>query len=363
MFVLSKNSARKLVRHRLTHGLAAALLLSGISANVSSAQITNQIAGTSPEVESSTQTVPVDVASNAAAEPQTEVGANEAAVAPTGTLENAQEAAQEIAAPSSSNILVHSHDIDGRSAATLYVKDIPLLTFLGTEIDSLSNSDGAVSLALSESTPVVEEGAVGSAQNPVIRASELGARLEADDIEATEISVRWHEETDGYIVTAAGTDLIELDSRTVLPDTTEDLAEDALQVTNRLRRLLGGAEPVSEIEGLPEPEPVAAEPQQVAIVSSNVGSASWYGPGFHGRMSANGEIFDQYALTAAHRTLPFGTYVRVTNLYNGAAVTVRINDRGPYAGDRIIDLSAAAADAIGITSSGVGTVQLDVLGY
>jgi len=356
MFVLSKNSAKQ----RLTNGLAAALLLSGISANVSSAQVV----GTSPEVESSTQIVPVSVASGATSEDQTEVEANEAAVAPSGTLENAQEDI----APSSDVVLVHSHEIDGRSAATLYVKNIPLLTFLGTEVDSLSNSDGAVSLALSSesggSTPVIEEGAAGSIQDPVLRASDLGAQLEAGDIEATDISVRWHEETDGYIVTSAGTDLIALDSRTVLPDTTEDLAEDALQVTNRLRRLLGDAEPVSEIEGLPEPEPVVvAEPQQVAIISSNVGSASWYGPGFHGRMSANGEIFDQYALTAAHRTLPFGTYVRVTNLYNGAAVTVRINDRGPYAGDRIIDLSAAAADVIGITNSGVGTVQLDVLGY
>ncbi|MFK8184102.1 MAG: septal ring lytic transglycosylase RlpA family protein [Phormidesmis sp.] len=356
MFVLSKNSAKQ----QLTSSLAAALLLSGVGATVTSAQTLS----TSPEVESSTQSAPASVvASNTASDSAPEAASNEAAIAPTETLENVQE---EVAPTFNSNILIHSHEIDGRSAATLYVKNIPVLTFIGTEIDSLSKTEGAVSLALSGAAPVIEEDAAAAHQDPVIRASNLGAQLDADDIEAADISVRWHEETDGYIVTSAGNDLITLDSRTVLPDTTEDMAEDALQVTNRLRRLLGDAEPVSEIEGLPEPEPepvAVSEPQQVAIISSNVGSASWYGPGFHGRLSANGEIFDQYALTAAHRTLPFGTYVRVTNLYNGAAVTVRINDRGPYAGDRIIDLSAAAADAIGITHSGVGTVQMDVLGY
>lgn len=335
MFVLFKNSAKQ----QLTSSLTAALLLCGVSANVTHAQML----GTSPEVESSTQSI-------------------ETAIAPTGTLEGAQA----IQAPASSNILVHAHEIDGRSAATLYVKNIPVLTFIGTEIDSLSKSEGAVSLALSAPAAVIEAGAAEGIQDPVLRASELGAQLEATTIEADQISVRWDEETDGYIVTSADADLIAIDSRTVLPDTTADMAEDALQVTNRLRRLLGDAEPVTEIEGLPEPEPApvaTSEPQQVAIVASNVGSASWYGPGFHGRLSASGEVFDQYALTAAHRTLPFGTYVRVTNMYNGAAVTVRINDRGPYSGNRIIDLSAAAADAIGLTSSGVGTVQMDILGY
>ena len=75
------------------------------------------------------------------------------------------------------------------------------------------------------------------------------------------------------------------------------------------------------------------------------------------------KFFNQYDLTAAHRTLPFGTRVLVTNLYNGRQVTVRINDRGPYSGNRIIDLSAGAAEQIGLINSGVGTVQLDVLAY
>ena len=86
------------------------------------------------------------------------------------------------------------------------------------------------------------------------------------------------------------------------------------------------------------------------------GQASWYGPGLHGRRTANGEIFNTNALTAAHRSLPFGTRVKVTNHRTGRSTVVRINDRGPYARGRIIDLSRASAEAIGL--SGVGTVSL-----
>ncbi|MFD2239225.1 septal ring lytic transglycosylase RlpA family protein [Aureimonas populi] len=104
--------------------------------------------------------------------------------------------------------------------------------------------------------------------------------------------------------------------------------------------------------------PALAEPAVVRTVS---GPASWYGPGFHGRKTANGERFDMNGLTAAHRSLPFGTKVRVTNRNNGRTVTVRINDRGPFHGNRVIDLSRAAASRLGIVSSGVGSVRLDIL--
>ena len=86
------------------------------------------------------------------------------------------------------------------------------------------------------------------------------------------------------------------------------------------------------------------------------GMASWYGPGFQGRRTANGERFNTHELTAAHRSLPFGTRVRVTNKTNGRSVVVRINDRGPYAGGRVIDLSNASAQAIGV--SGVAQVSV-----
>ena len=89
------------------------------------------------------------------------------------------------------------------------------------------------------------------------------------------------------------------------------------------------------------------------------GVASWYGPGFHGKKTANGERFNTNDLTAAHKTLPFGTQLRVTNERTGKSVVVRINDRGPYAHGRMIDLSKAAAEAVGI--EGVGQVSLAAL--
>ena len=89
------------------------------------------------------------------------------------------------------------------------------------------------------------------------------------------------------------------------------------------------------------------------------GHASWYGPGFHGRKTASGERFNQYALTAAHKTLPFGTRLRVTNMKNGSSVIVTVNDRGPYVKSRVLDLSKGAASAIGM--AGVAPVEIVVL--
>lgn len=91
------------------------------------------------------------------------------------------------------------------------------------------------------------------------------------------------------------------------------------------------------------------------------GQASWYGPGFHGKKTASGEIFDQGRLTAAHKTLPLGTKAKVTNLENGNSVEVEINDRGPYVGDRVIDLSRAAAKALGFVESGLTLVRIEPL--
>ena len=95
----------------------------------------------------------------------------------------------------------------------------------------------------------------------------------------------------------------------------------------------------------------------VPSISATMGHASWYGPGFGGRRTASGERFNPHALTGAHRTLPLGTNVRVTNLRNGRSVTVRINDRGPFVRGRTIDLSLAAARQIGLT--GIGRVSIE----
>ncbi len=94
-----------------------------------------------------------------------------------------------------------------------------------------------------------------------------------------------------------------------------------------------------------------------------VGLASWYGPGFHGRKTASGEIYDQNAMTAAHKILPMNTWVEVTNLENGRKVRVRINDRGPFVDGRVIDLSRAAAARLGIIGPGTAQVRLVALGY
>ena len=93
------------------------------------------------------------------------------------------------------------------------------------------------------------------------------------------------------------------------------------------------------------------------------GVASWYGPGFHGRRTASGEIYDQEALTAAHQRLPFDTLVEVRSLDTGQAVRVRINDRGPFVRRRVIDLSHAAADAIGMVGPGTAPIELRILAY
>jgi rare lipoprotein A len=103
----------------------------------------------------------------------------------------------------------------------------------------------------------------------------------------------------------------------------------------------------------------AAPPPQIR--SGETGLASWYGHPYHGRAASNGEIYDMEKLTAAHRTLPFGTLVHVTNLANNKSVDVRIIDRGPFIEGRVIDLSHAAAQAIDLIGPGIAQVRLDIL--
>ena len=108
------------------------------------------------------------------------------------------------------------------------------------------------------------------------------------------------------------------------------------------------------------PSPRAPAAPAAPIVQGEEGIASWYGHPYHGRRAASGEIYNMYAMTAAHRTLPFGTQVRVHDLENGRDVEVRINDRGPFVEGRIIDLSYAAAQAMGMP--GIARVRLEILG-
>jgi rare lipoprotein A len=102
-------------------------------------------------------------------------------------------------------------------------------------------------------------------------------------------------------------------------------------------------------------------PERPATPLSQTGIASWYGPGFHGKATASGDVYNQNDLTAAHQTLPLGTRVIVTNLENGRSAEVTINDRGPFAKGRIIDLSYSAAQLIGMVGPGTALVRVDVI--
>jgi rare lipoprotein A len=243
---------------------------------------------------------------------------------------------------------IETHEFDGRPAATLYVRNIPILTFLSNAADSTTES-------------------------PESRATSLANRLNQlarSGVDANSISVNWIADGDRYAIQVGQETLVELDPNTILPDITANTEQDALQATNRLRRVMGNAPPLQQIAGKPE-APVQVTPQpkvspkqtaQEPVLFEMDGWASWYGPGFDGAMSASGEVFDQYALTAAHRDLPFDTLVRVTNLDNGRSVVVRINDRGPFIPEREIDLSAGAAEEIGMMASGTAPVAIEVLG-
>ncbi|NJN87481.1 MAG: septal ring lytic transglycosylase RlpA family protein [Leptolyngbyaceae cyanobacterium SL_7_1] len=283
---------------------------------------------------------------------------------------------------------IYPHPMNDRQAATIYVNNIPVLTVLGSRqtpvtspestssdsADDNANDNADVKVgsiqAVSASTQITNPADTAAAAPPVSpnssvdRATAIAAQLNQlhqSQLDPATITVRWNTERQRYLILMNGAELVEINADTILPDTTGDAAEDALQATNRLRRLMGGAAPLTDIEGRPRPrpEPQVSRSNRRALIS---GLASWYGPGFNGRRSASGEIFNQNAMTAAHRTLPFGTRVRVTNPETGQSVVVRINDRGPFSGRRVIDLSRAAAGAIGLIPAGVAPVNLEVLG-
>jgi rare lipoprotein A len=119
--------------------------------------------------------------------------------------------------------------------------------------------------------------------------------------------------------------------------------------------LLAGCATMHPKAGPPAPPPKTGQP------AAQVGVASYYAKKLDGRVTASGERYDMKELTAAHRTLPFGSRVKVTNLHNGKSVVVRINDRGPYAENRVIDLSYAAARALQFIDRGTTRVRLDVI--
>jgi rare lipoprotein A len=253
---------------------------------------------------------------------------------------------------------IQVHQKGDKQAATVYVRGIPVVTFLGNQ------KVGAASDGLKvASNDLDATSATPDFSDPGWRASAVASRinqLSQQGIDAKTIKVSWNEKRQSYLIRADDQHLVEVISKnTILPKTTQDGAQDALKITNLLRRQMGATAPLKAIEGMPKKDvqTVAVGPIRFQLR----GMASWYGPGFDGNSTASGERFNQYDLTAAHRHLPFGTRVRVTNMDNGRSVVVRINDRGPFVGDRVLDLSKGAAQVLGVVSSGVAPVQVDVL--
>jgi rare lipoprotein A len=278
---------------------------------------------------------------------------------------------------------IHTHSLQGKQAATLYVRNIPVFTFLSdqpvadTEV-KLGNAQPdssyrAVSYksdsrAAFETRPQAFNAPTDSS---LARAAEIATKINqfySAGVSAETVQVAWKPvkagDTKGqYVVEMNGTAIAAIDAATTFAQTTRNPEQDALQVANRLRRLLGDAKPLTAAQGKPTVVARRSDPETGEYAVRNVlnGWASWYGPGFDGNLTANGERFNQNALTAAHKHLPFGTRLRVTNMDTGRSVIVRVNDRGPYAGDRILDLSAGAAEKIGLDVSGVAPIKAEVL--
>lgn len=283
----------------------------------------------------------------------------------------------------------HELAADSGQAATLYVRNIPVLTFLSSRPVATSSNKIEATETSSVQTKVATTGNLltsGETDNDfqtnnssVWRATAVAARLNSlslDNVDASKITVSWKgssnstSKSDRYAIKVNGEELVEINAETRLPDTTNNYEKDALQATNRLRRLLGNAPPLREVSGKPLPLPKLPQvvlpklPKKISVGPVQIvlnGWASWYGPGFNGNRSASGEIFNQNALTAAHRSLPFGTRVKVTNMRTGRSVVVRINDRGPHIRGRIIDLSAAAARILGVMQTGTAPVRVEVM--
>ncbi len=301
---------------------------------------------------------------------------------------------------------IHPHDIKGRKAATLFIRNIPVLTFLSSvsntnlenkKVGEIGNTEGVQSYALiaSNSLKAVSTGNTTGVSNqissvdndPVQIAGVIAAKinqLNRENVDGSKITVSWkagekstanqaqnksaplQQNGDRYVIKINGEELVEINEGTRLADTTNNLAQDALQATNRLRRLLGNASPLKEIANLPrQPLSLPKLPQQIAVGAVQAtfrGMASYYGYDGSGTRTASGQRFNPEGMTAAHRSLPFGTQVRVTNTRNGRSVVLRINDRGPFIRGRVIDVSAGAARILGMMGSGVAPVHIEVLG-
>ncbi|MEN9214394.1 MAG: septal ring lytic transglycosylase RlpA family protein [Gloeomargarita sp. DG02_4_bins_56] len=249
-------------------------------------------------------------------------------------------------------VMVRPHTLEGRPAATLFVQNVPVLTFLGQRS------------GVATGTKVANSRVDG---DPLVPATQLAARLNRltqQRGDAKDLLVAQDDQKQLWLQ-YKNERLLRFDASVTLDGSGQDPVQKALTITNRLRLRLGNAPALTAVAPPTQPPSLAQRVVTAAVGSVRSvlqGWASWYGPGFQGRRTASGELFQPQALTAAHRTLPFGTQVRVTNLRNGLSVVVRINDRGPHVPGREIDISAGAAQVLGLIPMGTAPVRLEVLG-
>jgi len=308
---------------------------------------------------------------------QNNSGSSTQAVTLTNSTNNLTANAPIPSASGTSNVAkIYAHTVDGKPAATVYVRGIPVMTFVEGESQPRQKDLDLNKPDLSKELPqgdkdnkeskeskdikaAIAQDRLQSSTNPIERAAAVASlinQLNREGEDASKITPEW--QSGSFVIKFGTRGILRFDQSVRLPETTKEPSLDVLESANLIRRLMGGASPLNAVLNAP-PTTNAALGQVLQVAS---GIASWYGPGFAGNLSASGEIFDPEAMTAAHPNLPFGTMVRVINMDNNQSVVVRINDRGPYIHGRVIDMSAAAARSIGMMPTGVAPVKLEILG-
>ncbi len=317
---------------------------------------------------------------------QSEIKATNASVSLPNSIKIGETRSQSLIRTQDDSIArIYTHKLNGKNAATVYVRGIPVVTYIESEEPAKSASDISKNnvskdendkndIKIKENSESVKLSSNSldanssehllTSTNPVERATAAAAlinQLNRDGLDAKTIIPAW--KNGNYVINLGDRATLKFDQQALFPESQQNKTQDVLESANLLRRLLGGANPVSEVLGAPKPQVATnfSPTLNSRVIGVMSGMASWYGPGFDGNYSASGEIFNASDLTAAHPSLPFGTIVRVVNMDNNQSVIVRINDRGPYSEGRVIDISTAAANVIGLVSSGVAPVRLEVL--
>ncbi|MGQ9866182.1 MAG: septal ring lytic transglycosylase RlpA family protein [Pseudanabaenaceae cyanobacterium] len=259
------------------------------------------------------------------------------------------------------------HTENGRAAATVFLRGLPVITYLGpvgepsaTGDVKVANPVTRVKVAGTDTLP-----GLAAVPDPTERAAIAAAtftEFARSGLAADGVTAVW--EDGAFWLRLGDRAQFVLEEGVQLPNTTGDRERDALQMANLLRRLLGNAAPLSRVANAP-PRPAAPAVASVPAVGQPrrvfAGLASWYGPGLYGRPTATGRPLTRDSFHAAHPYLPLGTTVRITHTANGRSTVLRIEDRGPFHGNRLLDITEAAARALGMISAGLVTVRVEVL--